>query len=71
VTERGIAVNPKRKDIQNTLKNSGLPIYTIKELYEIAHSITGVPAKIEHSNRIIGYVEYRDGTYIDCIYQVD
>ncbi len=70
VTERGIAVNPKREDILKTLKNSGLPIYTIKELYDIAHNMTGVPAKINHSDKIIGYVEYRDGTYIDSIYKV-
>jgi len=70
VTERGIAVNPERKDILKTLENSGLPIYTIKELYNLAHSITGIPAKIKHSDEIIGYVEYRDGTYIDCIYKV-
>lgn len=70
VTERGIAVNPERKDILKTLKNSGLPIYTIKELYNLAHSMTGIPAKIKCSDEIIGYVEYRDGTYIDCIYKV-
>lgn len=70
VTERGIAVNPERKDILKTLKNSGLPIYTIKELYNLAHSMTGIPAKIKYSDEIIGYVEYRDGTYIDCIYKV-
>lgn len=70
VTERGIAVNPKREDILKSLKNSHFPVYTIKELYDITHKITGVPKKIEQSDKIIGYVEYRDGSYIDCIYKV-
>jgi len=70
VTERGIAVNPKREDLLESLKNSGLPVFEIKELYEMAHRITGVPKAIELSNEIVGYVEYRDGTYIDCLYKV-
>ncbi len=70
VTERGIAINPRRKDILEKLKNSHLPVFNIKELYSLAHSITGVPKKIETSGNIIGYVEYRDGTYLDCLYQI-
>ncbi len=70
VTERGIAINPNRTDIIESLKNSGLPIYTIKELYDFAHNITGVPKEIELTKEIIGYMEYRDGTYIDCLYKV-
>ncbi|MBN2541137.1 MAG: citrate lyase subunit alpha [Bacilli bacterium] len=70
VTERGIAVNPNRIDLKERLKNSGLPIFEIRELYDIAHQITGVPRKIELSDEIIGYVEYRDGTIIDCLYKV-
>lgn len=69
VTERGIAINPKRKDLLEKLVNTKLPIYTIDELYEMAHSITGVPKKIELSNEIIGYVQYRDGSIIDKLYK--
>ncbi len=69
VTERGIAVNPQRQDLLEKLKYSGFPVYTINELYEVSHKITGVPNKMELSDKIIGYVEYRDGSIIDCIYQ--
>ena len=69
VTERGIAINPKRTDLLEKVKDSKLPIYTIDELYELAHKITGVPNKIQRSNEIIGYVEYRDGTIIDTLYK--
>lgn len=69
ITERGIAINPLRKDLLELLKEGPLPIYTIKELYDLAHSITGKPRKIETTDQIVGYVEYRDGTIIDCIYK--
>ncbi len=69
VTERGIAINPKRTDLLEKLQNTKLPIYTIDELYNSAHSITGTPNKIKLSDKIIGYVQYRDGTIIDTLYE--
>ena len=69
VTERGIAINPKRKDLLEKLKNSKLPIFKIEDLYELAHSITGVPKKLEMKKEVIGLVEYRDGTIIDSLYK--
>lgn len=71
ITERGIAINPLRKDLLEKLKNSRLPIFTIKELYDITHGITGVPRTVKTTDEIVGYVEYRDGTYIDCIYKTN
>ena len=70
VTERGIAINPLRKDLLEKLTNSKLPITTIDKLYELAHSITGVPATLNKSNEVVGLVQYRDGTIIDCLYKV-
>lgn len=70
ITERGIAINPKRTDLHEKLANSQFPIFEIAELLEISHKITGVPKKIETNEQIIGYVEYRDGTYLDCIRKV-
>lgn len=71
VTERGIAINPLRKDLLAKLTNSKLPITTIEKLYETAHSITGVPATLKTSDEVVGLVQYRDGTIIDCLYKVD
>ena len=70
VTERGIAINPLRKDLLAKLTNSKLPITTIDKLYELAHSITGVPKTLEKSDEVVGLVQYRDGTIIDCLYKV-
>lgn len=69
VTERGIAINPKRTDLIDKLTNSKLNIMTIEELYKLSHLITGNPKKLVRSDEIVGIVEYRDGTIIDYIYK--
>lgn len=71
VTERGIAINPKRTDLLDKLKNSSLPIYPIEYLYDLSHKITGVPKKLKHSDEVIGVVQYRDGTIIDTLYKYE
>ncbi len=70
ITERGIAINPLRKDLLESLKNSPFPVFDIKELLEITYRITGIPKKIETEDEIIGYLEYRDGTIIDVLRKV-
>jgi citrate lyase subunit alpha/citrate CoA-transferase len=69
VTDRGIAVNPARKDILGALKNSDLPLVEMGELLEIAESRPEKPEPAVFSERIVGVVEYRDGTVIDVVRQ--
>ena len=70
VTERGIAINPRRKDLLERFKNSSLPIKTIEEIQAEVEKITGKPKQVEFKDKVIGLVEYRDGTYIDAIREV-
>ena len=70
VTERGIAVNPKRQDLIEKFKSAKLPVVTINELKEIAERLTGKPEEIEMEQAIVALVEYRDGTVIDVIRKV-
>ncbi|TGE32021.1 citrate lyase subunit alpha [Desulfosporosinus sp. Sb-LF] len=70
VTERGIAVNPKRTDLIEKLRKTKLPLITIEELKALAEKITGVPKAIETSERIVAVVEYRDGSVIDVVRMV-
>lgn len=70
VTERGIAVNPKRKDLIEKLSNTNLPLMTIEDLKSTAEKMTGVPKEIEFSNDIVAVVEYRDGAVIDVVRKV-
>ncbi len=70
VTERGIAINPKRQDLIHLLKNSSLPIVTIEELLNKALQMTGIPKERTHSDKVIGVIRYRDGSIIDSIYKL-
>ncbi|MGL5645957.1 citrate lyase subunit alpha, partial [Cetobacterium sp.] len=70
VTERGIAINPLRKDLLEKFKDSKLPIKTIDELREIARNMTGQENEIEFEDEIVAVVEYRDGTVVDTIKKV-
>jgi citrate lyase subunit alpha / citrate CoA-transferase len=70
VTDRGTAVNPRRADLRDALAQGGIPTVEIEELAALAERITGKPEPVEHTDRVIGVVEYRDGTVIDVIRQV-
>ena len=70
VTEQGIAVNPRRTEIKGMLESAGLPVMEIKELRERAYEITGVPPEPEFEDKIIGIIEYRDGSIIDVVRKV-
>ena len=70
VTERGIAVNPRRQDIAAAARDAGLPVKDISQLKAEIESITGIPDPVEFADDIVGVVEYRDGTIIDSIRRV-
>ncbi|MCF7947967.1 MAG: citrate lyase subunit alpha [Spirochaetia bacterium] len=70
VTDHGVAVNPKRRDIYDRLKTKHLPLYSIEQLKQKAEKVTGVPEPVQFEDKIVGVVEYRDGTIIDVVYQV-
>ncbi|MDR3543414.1 MAG: citrate lyase subunit alpha [Desulfosporosinus sp.] len=70
VTERGIAVNPRRVDLLEKLSKTKLPLMTIEELKTLAEKITGVPKGIKTSEKIVAVVEYRDGSVIDVVRMV-
>lgn len=70
VTERGIAVNPKNKELKEKLVEAGLPIVDINLLKERAETLTGKPNKIKTGEKVVGLVEFRDGTIIDKIYNI-
>lgn len=67
VTQRGVAVNPKNRELKLRLKDAGLPVVDIHELKEIAERITGKPEPHPAGGRPVARVIYRDGTQIDTI----
>ena len=70
VTQGGIAVNPKNKELRDRLTAAGLPVLDIHELKEKAERITGKPATLPKGDRAVADVIYRDGTHLDTIYNV-
>ncbi len=70
VTERGIAINPRRTDLIEATKDSGLPIKTIEELKEEAEAICGVPEKPTLGQKVVAAIKWVDGTVIDVVREV-
>jgi citrate lyase subunit alpha/citrate CoA-transferase len=70
VTERGIAINPRRKDLLDALKNTRLPLKSIQELKDEAENICGVPEKPNLGEEIVAIIKWVDGTVIDAVRRV-
>jgi citrate lyase subunit alpha/citrate CoA-transferase len=71
VTDQGIAVNPKRQDILDRLKGTDLPLKSMEELHEIAIKATGKPTPPKFKDKVVAVVEWRDGTLLDSIRELD
>jgi citrate lyase subunit alpha/citrate CoA-transferase len=71
VTERGIAINPKRKDLIKATKNSGLPIKSIKQIKNEIDEICGKPAKAKvEKDNVVAIIKWVDGTVLDSVFKV-
>ncbi len=70
VTERGIAINPRRDDLLDAVKGSGLPVKSIHQLKEEAEKICGKPQPARFEEKVIAAIKWVDGTVIDVVRQV-
>jgi len=71
ITERGVAINPRRQDLLDRLKGSSLPVVSMEQLYETALSICGKPARAERdSDHPVAIIKWVDGTVIDTVFKV-
>ncbi|HEY9053872.1 MAG TPA: citrate lyase subunit alpha, partial [Rectinemataceae bacterium] len=71
ITERGIAVNPRRRDILDRIKGSDLPLVDLPSLMEETHAITGIPREPRFTDRVVALVQWRDGSVIDVVRGVE
>ncbi|MBN1280980.1 MAG: citrate lyase subunit alpha [Candidatus Thermoplasmatota archaeon] len=69
VTNRGIAINPLRKDLLKKIAGSidFVPIETLKDM---AYEATGGPASPNLGDDIIGIIKWFDGTVLDIVRRV-
>ncbi len=70
ITDYGIAINPRRQDLIECMKDVELPFKTIEELRDRAYSIVGEPEKVQFDEKIVGIIESRDGTIMDVVKKV-
>ncbi|MFH1197309.1 MAG: citrate lyase subunit alpha [bacterium] len=72
ITERGIAINPLRKDLMKAVKGSNLPIRSIKDIYDEVNAICGgAPAKPKvNKNKVVAVIKWVDGTVLDSVFQI-
>ena len=66
VTNEGIAINPRRKDIIKKIEGK-LDILTIEELKEKAYEVTDEPPELEYKDDVVAVIQWLDGTVLDNV----
>jgi citrate lyase subunit alpha / citrate CoA-transferase len=70
-TERGIAINSRRRDLIDATKGSGLPIRPIQDIKaEVEKICGGKPSRPKPGDRPVAVVKWVDGTVLDTVWQV-
>ena len=70
ITDYGIAINPRRQDLIECMKDVKLPFCTIEELRDKAYAIVGEPDPVQFGDRVVGIIESRDGTVLDVVREI-
>lgn len=55
VTDYGVSINPRRQDLLEALKDSGLPLCTIEELRDKAYALVGKPEEVQFEEQVASY----------------
>jgi citrate lyase subunit alpha/citrate CoA-transferase len=72
VTERGIAVNPRRRDLLDAVRGSDLPLRTIEEIQAEVEAICGgKPDRPEPGDEPVAVIKWVDGTVLDTVWKVE
>ncbi len=68
ITERGIAINPRRTDLLEAVKGTGLPIRPIQDIKDEVEALSGgPPAPPRLGDKVVAAIRWVDGTVIDCV----
>jgi len=71
VTERGIAINPRREDLKERFAAAGLPVRTLEEIQAEVKRLVRPAGRPVFGDEIIAAIEWRDGTVIDVVRKVE
>jgi citrate lyase subunit alpha/citrate CoA-transferase len=71
VTERGVAINPRREDLRAALAGSDLPLRDIREMKaEVEELCGGPPEPPDLADDFVAVINWVDGTTIDAVRRV-
>lgn len=70
ITERGIAINPRRADLIDAVKGSCLPIRELADIKAEVERLCGRPTPRPLLDNVVAVVKWVDGTIIDSICQI-
>jgi len=70
VTERGIAINPRRADLLEAVQGAGLPIRELAEMKAEAEAAAGTSPSPALGDDVVAVVKWEDGTLIDSVRRV-
>ena len=71
VTEFGVTLNPRRADLIEACREAKtVPLVSMEELVERAKKLTGPMDPVVTEERIVGVIEWRDGTVLDVVRQL-
>jgi citrate lyase subunit alpha/citrate CoA-transferase len=72
VTERGIAIHPRRRDLLDAVRGSDLPIRPLGEIQrEVLDLCGGKPAPPRRTDQPVAVVNWVDGTVLDTVWRVE
>lgn len=72
VTERGIAINPRRVDLLDAVRGSDLPIRPLEAIKEEVEGIIGgKPEPPRLTERPVAVIKWVDGTLLDSVWQME
>ncbi|MBN2432146.1 MAG: citrate lyase subunit alpha [Acidobacteria bacterium] len=68
VTERGIAINPRRQDLLDATKDAHLPVRPIQEIQaEVERICGGKPEPPQYGENFVAAIKWVDGTVMDAL----
>ena len=70
-TERGIAINPRRRDLLDAVHGSSLPIRELGDIQrEVENICGGKPERARVTDRPVAVVKWVDGTILDTVWEL-
>lgn len=70
ITERGIAINPRRADLIEAVEGKQLPLKSLEQLKDEAEAICGIPDDPILDHEIVAAIKWVDGTVLDSVRKV-